>query len=354
MRGMRMLGVMVCVGVLAGCGVAGWWRRANTTEAQKTSPAPLQKKPLAWGVMLDGYPIDHARLKATKKALGRTPGLVGFFLAWPGVQDDAMQAAPFPRESLEAIQATGAMPCLTWEPMRFVAGGEEAISSEEILSGAYDPYLRRMAHGFRTWAQPVIIRFAHEMNLSRYHWGGAAAAYDATSPERYRQMFRYVVELFRKEGADAVRWAFCPNMESVPGGEKAAWNRAVAYYPGDAWVDVLGMDGYNWGTSRTVARDGWQSSWRSFAEMFGPLRSELKALAPDKPLMVFETGCAPDERKRQWLADAVATACTWELEGVVFFHVNKEVDWRFPAQDLRYAFVGHTIAPRLSFSARSK
>ena len=58
------------------------------------------------------------------------------------------------------------------------------------------------------WGKPVIIRFAHEMNLNEYHWGTLEAEYGQKSPEIYIKMFRYVVQFFKDEKVDNVLWAF--------------------------------------------------------------------------------------------------------------------------------------------------
>jgi hypothetical protein len=116
----------------------------------------------------------------------------------------------------------------------------------------------------------------------------------------------------------------------------AAWNRASAYYPGDAWVDVVGMDGYNWGDTQTPEKHGWRSSWRKAAELFDPLEKELRALAPMKPLYIFETATAPTGGdKASWIAELAALARTGRWRGVVWFEVDKEVAWR----------LGHRVPP---------
>jgi len=175
------------------------------------------------------------------------------------------------------------------------------------------------------------------MNLSRYHWGTEGEKYGPESPRIYRKMFRYVVKAFREEGTNNALWVFCPNAESIPNPdheEDAEWNRAANYYPGDEWVDVMGMDGYNWGTARTVAVDGWDSRWLSFHEIFSPLRNELLELAPDKPLCVMETASVTEGGdRRKWIKDGLQTATKWELDAVVWFQVEKEFDWRLTPEE---------------------
>ena len=283
-----------------------------------------------WGVALEGNPITAVQLATVARSSVRAPQLVVFFQQWP--EDPAIR--DFPRASLEAIAAAGAEPVVTWEPMyyRRADGAETMVPVGQVLARSSDGYLTAFAQSAAEWGRPIVIRLGHEMNLSRYHWGGTAAEYGPASPERFRAMWRHVVDIFRLAGAKNVRWAFCPNCESVPGpGNPAAalWNTARAYYPGDDYVDVVGMDGYNWGDTQTPAKNGWQSSWRSFADTFGGLQAVLRTLAPAKPIYVFETASAASGGdKAAWLGGLAATTRTWQLAGVVWFDANKEVDWR--------------------------
>lgn len=284
--------------------------------------------PCFWGVALDGYPISAARLAKVEQELGFSPHIVLFYLQWPALAG----SGEFPKESLESIWRRGAVACLTWEPMYCRDTEEVMVLYEQITGGQYDAYLAAFAREAAAWGKPFIIRFAHEMNLKRYHWGTDKDHYGPQSPENYQRMWRYIVDIFRKAGANQVLWAFCPNAEALPNpthDPAASWNRVQSYYPGSDYVDILGVDGYNWGTTQTVEKNGWQSRWQSFQEIFAPLHKELRSLAPNKPLLVFETASARQGGdKTSWIKDAMPVLRSWQVEGIIWFHVNKKVDWR--------------------------
>jgi beta-mannanase len=309
---MKALLAFGCACVVASCSAA---------------PPPAQ---CDWGVALDGNPVRADQLQTVTAATGIAPRLVVFFEQWP----EDRGARTFPLESVRTITAAGALPVITWEPMfyRQRDGAETMIESTRIVAGDYDGYVEHYARECKTWGRPIVLRFAHEMNLSRYHWGSAKEAYGPESPARYRAMWQHVVGIFRRVGATNVSWAFCANVESVPDvsyAPDAAWNRASAYYPGDAWVDLLGMDGYNWGDTQTPEKNGWRSSWRRAADIFGPIEKELRALSATKPLYVFETATAPTGGdKTAWLAEIAAIARTGRWRGLVWFEADKEVPWR--------------------------
>lgn len=286
--------------------------------------------PLFFGVALDGYPISKECLRNIETDIGASPGIVSFFLQWPSMTNQTFSY--FPKESLNAIWHTGAIPCLTWEPMYYSEGGEIMVTYRDILNGAYDRYLLEFARQAALWENPFMIRFAHEMNVKRYHWGTKKSDYGPESPQIYKRLFRYVVTIFQKAGARNVLWVFCPNAESVPNSSydsSASWNRIEDYYPGDKYVDILGIDGYNWGTTQTKAKNGWNSQWKAFAAIFRPARETLRQLAPNKPMLVFETASVNQGGdKGLWIKNAFDTAKAWHLNGLVWFQVKKENDWR--------------------------
>jgi len=291
------------------------------------------REPLLWGFALDGHPITEEALKGVESATGLHPDIIVFFVQWPSSGEAS--SGEFPLESLEAIHRSGALPCITWEPMYIQDSKETTISHVQLLGGRYDTYITRFAEKARVWNKPLLIRFAHEMNLKRYHWGTTEEEYGPGSPALYRQMYRRVVDLFRRSGANNVLWVFCPNAEAVPNTSydpSALWNTLSNYYPGDSYVDVLGVDGYNWGTTRKRQEHGWDSRWKSFREIFEPPSSELRRLSSSragKPLIVFETATVDrGGSKTEWIGDALNASAGLGIDGIVWFQSDKEVDWR--------------------------
>ncbi len=300
----------------------------------RAEPPARLREPFFFGVALDGYPITEARLRHVEKEIGASPDIVSFFLQWPSATDQFFQH--FPRESLDAIWKSGAVPCVTWEPMCYVNGREITVAWRKILNGTYDSYLFAFAEQAARWKKPFLLRFAHEMNIERYHWGTTKSGYGPESPGIYKSMFRYVAGVFQMKGAENVLWVFCPNAESTPNvsyDPGASWNRIEAYYPGDEVVDILGIDGYNWGRTRTKARNGWDSQWKAFSAIFGPVREKLRQLAPEKPIIIFETASVNQGGdKVLWIRNAFETAEAWRMSGLVWFQVEKENDWRINSE----------------------
>lgn len=97
------------------------------------------------------------------------------------------------------------------------------------------------------------------------------------------------------------------------------------YYPGDAYVDVLALDGYNWGTVRP-----W-STWRSFEDIFAGPYARVTAIGP-QPVWLAElasTGEGGD--KAAWVRDMLASTAFPRITALVWFNQDKETDWRIDA-----------------------
>lgn len=297
-----------------------------------------------WGFAVDGFPITQQIIKLNNESK-INPEMIVFYLQWatPSQQYQSIIS------SLDTIWESGAVPCLTWEPMSNLDQIEKAIPYEDILSGQYDDYLSSMAAEIKVWDKPLMIRFAQEMNISRYHWGTSKNDFGPLSPEIYIRMFQYVVNIFKKQKVNNALWVFCPNVDSIP---NEPWNVAKNYYPGDQYVNIFGMDGYNWNINAELAgarKQSWINPWHTFEQIFKPLYQELKTINAHKPIIVFETASvnrAGDPKKSLWIQDALKVSKRWGIKGIVWFQVNKEEDWRINQnEDYSYISLLRPIKP---------
>jgi beta-mannanase len=168
----------------------------------------------------------------------------------------------------------------------------------------------------------VYIRLAHEMNGNWYPW---SAAVGGNSAAHYVLMWQRVRGIFWQKGLDArtVQWIWAVNHEDV------GMQRAEDYFPGNDYVDWIGIDGYNWGASQSG------STWRTPEEVFAPMVARLR-LVGGRPLALTETaststtpGAVNLAAKSQWITQffAYATAPTTGARMIVWFNEDKEADW---------------------------
>lgn len=225
--------------------------------------------------------------------LGRPLALTSTFVGWD---------EPFPNAGHVADRDEGRTPVVAWEGRRDLAA---------IAAGRHDALVRQRARECRAFGAPIYLRWAAEFNGE---WNPAYGR-----PRQFVAAWRHLVSRFRHEGATNVRWVWCPFAVQPPRRRAEAWRQ---YYPGDRFVDSVGMDGYNWGTARPWSR------WQSFAEIFGPLYRDY---AGRKPLMVCEVGSAEvGGDKAAWIrAMGAGLAGRFsKVDAVLWFHANKETDWR--------------------------
>ncbi len=157
---------------------------------------------------------------------------------------------------------------------------------------------------------PILLRPFHEMNGDWYSWAVAG------KEQAHINAWRHMVTIFREEGATNVKWVWCPNERYA--GDAGPY---AGYYPGDAYVDYLGLDGYNWAASNG-------SPWLTFDDIYRDSYDEITALSPTLPVMLGEYGShtAPGD-KAAWIDamhSSVASGAYPRLQLMVYFNKNMD------------------------------
>lgn len=252
------------------------------------------------------YPLNTRPLNDFVSMTGKTPAVVNWFQDWSG---------GFVREYFEDVSRRGATPMVTWEPKNYSRSGS-AVNQPDyalrtIIAGKHDTYIRNYARESAAWGKPMYMRFAHEMNGDWYPW---AAGVNGNTSAEYVAAWRHVHDIFRQEGATNVRWVWAPN-HAFSGTTPFA-----ELYPGDAYVDWVGIDGYNWGGS----------GWTSFADIFGPSYRTLAQMT-NKPMMIAETASAEaGGDKAAWIRQALLKDVPYNfprVKAVLWFNIDLERDW---------------------------
>jgi hypothetical protein len=276
-----------------------------------SAAAATSSQPIALGAYVFGAPDDVTQLDGFSSAVGATPAVVMWYQDWEG-------APAFDSVAMNAVAARGAVPMVTWQPWGapHTPSGMPAWSDARIAAGAYDAYVHQWAHAAAAWGRPLYLRFAHEMNGNWYSW---SAGVNGNTAADYVAAWRHVHDVFQQEGAANVRWVWSPNV-FAPGDLSV-----LSLYPGDAYVDWVALDGYNWGT----AVDG--KRWQSLADVFGYSYDVLTAQFA-KPFMIAETASAEiGGDKAAWISQGLLTDLPARLpavRAVIWFDENKETDWR--------------------------
>jgi beta-mannanase len=232
--------------------------------------------------------------------------IVMWFVDWERGTFDPAQA--------RAVAERGSIPEITWEPWDSRIAPREPqpkYTLRSIIEGRHDAYIRRFAEAVKAYGEPLRLRFAQEMNGRAYPW---AEGQNTNSPGEFVQAWRHVHALFTAVGATNALWIWAPVAGTIDDGQ----------YPGPEYVDIVGLSGFNGGTTLFSKR------WRPFEEVFGPPLDAIHELAPDKPVALPEIASAEQGgSKAEWIEGMFAGIRRRPyIRALVWFNVDKETDWR--------------------------
>lgn len=296
-----------------------------TVTSSAPAIPPVSTAALRFGAATPGGPLAGAELDEVARISGESPSTVLFY-------KDFLQAPPI--AELNAVRSRGAVPLITWEPWAWGGGlAQPAYALDRIAAGDFDAYITQWGQALASWGQPVQLRFAHEMNGNWYPW---AEGVNGNQPGDYVQAWRHMHDVVAATGASNVDWVWSPNVPYFGSTDLAG------LFPGAGYVNVVALDGYNWGTSAS-----W-SSWMSPQDLFAPGIAQLRTLAPGLPILIAEVASAEaGGSKAQWNTDLVSyLAAQADVEGFVWFHMQKETDWRINSSDASAAAFNAALAAR--------
>ncbi len=302
---MRAVCSLLVLAVISMCVACGPERRCEAVVrplGDAGNACPL------FGVSTPSGPADADEYRAVTQTVGVAPSVVSWFADF---------TAPPPVAEVARVAGWGADPIITWEPWRAVGDGDydrESITMADIAAGVHDDYLYWWADEFAASGETVYLRFAHEPNGHWYPWSPAGG----TPAETYVAAWRHVHDLFEAKQAHNVRWVWAVNAP-YPGSSPIG-----SLYPGDDYVDLLGLDAYNWGTTQSWSR------WREPEELLGSALDEVTRSAPDRRVVITEIASAEaGGSKSQWIRDMVRYLDSrQEVSAFVWFDHDKEADWR--------------------------
>lgn len=259
--------------------------------------------------------------------------------------------------ALTDIWDAGHVPLVSWQPFARKRQQTGEVVEREIARGKYDSEIQTWANLLAEWARPrgektrgrrFYFRPAHEMNGNWFPWsavdssrisatpapiteGSGGENPSAGTPEDYVRMWRRIHRMFSQTGMDEtnIQWIWSPNADEIGG------IRAERYYPGDKFVDWIGLDGFNFGGSQSY------SSWRAPEQLFDSMLNRMRELT-DKPVALAEfasssfagsegNGEYQPQKKAQWIEDAFAYVGENNIKMACWFNVDKtgkdETDW---------------------------
>jgi hypothetical protein len=241
------------------------------------------------GVALSGVPQDMSRVDKWTTQVGTKPNMITIYESF----DDAFAVA-----EIRKVYQYGALPIVRWEPLRVTLG--------EIAAGGQDAYITEFATAVRRLNLPIALTFAHEMNGNWYPWGT-----QRTKPADFVAAWQHLHDLFVKADATNVIWTWTPNV--VNGVPKV---KLAPYYPGDAYVNWIGVDGYF--THDTGV---------TYQGLFGATMSQIRGFTT-LPFLIVETGSEPGSMRARALDDLfTSVAKAKDVIGFIYFNQKGSRDW---------------------------
>jgi hypothetical protein len=332
---------------LAACGVSQGATVSTFHAPTLAKPAAINKGALLdpkhkyYGIFSPGAPADMSSLiggsGSVEAETGKRPNLDLYFQAWNAGAKTGV--TNFSTKTAENACAAGMLPLYTWESwdtkdtgtnvhngtdVPGVLWAQPDFAPSKIVAGDFDPYIRATAKLIASLPCPIALRFDQEVNGYWYPWGEGTTGMGGTPASQgaeYIKMWRHVWRIFKSAGATNVLWMWSPNFQTL---KHAGYPALSAGYPGNKYVDWVGIDGYYYNNPN-----------QTFNGLFGSTITQLSDTAPSKPWMISETGVGtypnPSTKAGQITDLLNSVAADDRFIGMVYFDQfkpNDRSDWR--------------------------
>jgi mannan endo-1,4-beta-mannosidase len=241
------------------------------------------------GVAMADVPRNMAHFAAYTATMGARPNVVTIYESF----DDGFAAT-----EVRNVYNHGSLAIIRWEPT--------TKRLADIAAGVHDAYILDFATAVRRLNLPIALTVAHEMNGDWYPWGTKT-----NTPQDFVGAWRRVHQLFAQAGATNVIWAWTPNAIAA-----APRVRLAPYYPGDEYVDWVGVDAYYT-----------QQGLRTFKDLFVPTMNEVKQFTT-RPFIIVETGAEVGSNRLKSIDDLfTSVAQDPNVLGFVYFNQRGSKNW---------------------------
>jgi hypothetical protein len=251
---------------------------ASLSSASPIAPPPAGQ--LYHGVFPGGFNqnedvIDQADLISYQQTVGKKAAWVYFSNNW-------FRNRAFPSAEAGWIRDNGSIPFirLMLRSSEELNTAEAVFTLDRINNGDFDNDLKAWARSAKEFKTPIMAEYGTEVNGSWFSWNGAWNGGTGTGPKKFQEAYRRIIRIAREEGAANLLWVFHVNDRDDP---PEYWNRLENYYPGDDWIDWLGVSVYG------AQKPSGETNVR-FRKLMDKVYPRLVKLAPDKPIALLEFG----------------------------------------------------------------
>jgi hypothetical protein len=274
------------------------------------------------GIALPDAPSTMAEAVSLAANLGKRPNLFAVYLDL---------GSTLPTRAINNAYDFGALTLISWAPATY--------SLRSIAAGREDGLITSFAEAVQELGLPVALDFGHEMNGDWYPWGMGV---DGNTPSEYVAAYRHIHDLFQRIGVTKAIWVWHVNVTAT-----ASDKDLEPLYPGDGYVDWVGLTGY-------LGRGSSRTRHPTFADLFDSTFTQLRTFT-DKPVLVAESGAAPGSWQPGEITSLIqGVERVPGLIGFVYFDIKGREDWRIDADSASVdAFRQAVAVPAYGFDVRN-
>lgn len=279
----KILLIILVVVAVAGLIVAGFGLFSSSSTISVTPPK------LMWGAFLGDIIKDPSLVPAFDAEVNASSDIVAVFTD--------LSPGNFPMSVKTSVGAQGKTLLLFLEPQ---------YSLDQLNSGAYDSLLQQDASASLAYGYPIILAPLDEFNLNEGAWGYSVSG---NTPTKFIRAWQHIHSFFAN--VPNVKFVLTYNNQNIP---DDGTNTYAAYYPGDAYVDYVGVDGFNFGTSTVDSED--------FNQLFDPIMPTLESFK--KPILLSSIGSLEFPEKAHWITYGLDSYIKQypDIAGWVYFDYN--------------------------------
>ena len=252
----------------------------------------------------------------------------------------------FPAHECDNCYARNILPMISWEPQVSGAGVTQAsYQLDDITAGNHDTYINTWLARAAAYGETILMRFAHEMNGA--NWAPWQQGYNGNGAGDYVAAWQYVYNKAVAAGATNLKWVWNPNVDNGnPSYPSTGWTAMADLYPGDAYVDWVGLDGFNRGT-------GLGDTWEDPAPLYQESYDRIIAIAPGKPILIGEVSSSETGgSKAAWITDLFTQTIPASMplmRGVLWIDNILDIDWRVDSSGTSQDAFALAVAPGSAF-----
>ena len=269
--------------------------------------------------------------EVTVQRIQEFEGLAGKKIVWAYFANDWLDGQIlFPQQNVDACISSGVIPyirLMPWSESKAQATDKDPnFSMDQFLNGDHDQALRAYAVAAKAVNTQLMLEFGPEVNGDWFPWNGRWNGAGRTNrygdpswpdgPEKFRDVYRRIIDIFRDENVKNVTWVFHVDTAWIP---RSRWNEAVNYYPGDDYIDWIGLSVFGAQLPN--------HSWSLFLPKLQSFDEQLNKISTTKPVLISEFGVIEHREsqaaKAGWLQQALESieiGLAPRIKGVNYWH----------------------------------